>query len=98
MLADDDNWTLVSNYLGGPLKPGEPWPTFAQETYLVSTDGSMRVRRLFHCQTVYSSYWDCPRSVISRDGRFITFTSNWGSGHRGVFIARVPEALVPKKP
>ncbi|HUW56125.1 MAG TPA: hypothetical protein VMZ92_05780 [Planctomycetota bacterium] len=98
MLCDDEKWVLVSNYFGRYPAKDAPWPTFAQEIMLLATDGSMRVRRLAHVQTRYKGYWDCPRADISRDGRFVVFTSNWGdTGLRGVFILRVPDELVPKK-
>jgi hypothetical protein len=97
LLADDESWALVSNYFDRAPAKDTPWPTFAQEILLLATDGSQRVRRLAHCQTNYKGYWDCPRANISRDGRFVLFTSNWGdTGLRGVFILRVPEE--EKKP
>lgn len=97
MLCDDEKWALVSNYFDRYPPKDAPWPTFAQEIMLLATDGSMRVRRLAHVQTNYKSYWDCPRADISRDGRFVAFTSNWQSGLRGVFILKVPDEFVPRK-
>ncbi|MCL5744312.1 MAG: Ig domain-containing protein, partial [Acidobacteria bacterium] len=37
-------------------------------------------------------YWASPRADISKDGRFIAFTSNWGvpDGRTDVFVIRVP--------
>jgi hypothetical protein len=41
---------------------------------------------------VFRDYWDTPRADISRDGKFIAFTSNWGSAsRRDVFIIKVPQ-------
>jgi len=88
MLADDESWCVISNYTNGtaPLGP------FRQEIFQCSTDGSQNVRRLAHHHSVYRDYWDTPRADISRDGRFVAFTSNWGSTtRRDVFIIKVPQ-------
>ena len=87
MLADDEDWVLISTY---PKKatPG----VFHGEIFQVATDGSERVRRLCQHRSVFKSYWDTPRANISRDGRFVCFTSNWGgTDRRDVFICRVPK-------
>ena len=68
-------------------------PTFGTEVMRVTdeNDGSGRVRRLAHQRSVFKSYWDSPRTNISRHGRFIVFTSNWeGADQRDVFILKVP--------
>ncbi|MEK6287230.1 MAG: fibronectin type III domain-containing protein [Acidobacteriota bacterium] len=88
MLADNEGWCVISNFTSGtgPLGP------FRQEIFQASTDGSQNVRRLAHHRSVYRDYWDTPRANISRDGRFVAFTSNWGSAvRRDVFIIRVPQ-------
>lgn len=87
MLADNEAWCVISNYTAGnaPIGP------FRNEIFQASTDGSQRVRRLAHHHSVYRDYWDTPRADISRDGKFIAFTSNWGStSRRDVFIIKVP--------
>ena len=90
MLADNEGWCVISNYTvsnGGTAGP------FRNEIFQVSTDGSQRVRRLAHHHSVYRDYWDTPRANISRDGRFVAFTSNWGSTtRRDVFLIKVPQA------
>ncbi|HYG11996.1 MAG TPA: hypothetical protein VD835_18760 [Pyrinomonadaceae bacterium] len=88
MLADNEEWALVSFYtphLNGVMQG---------EVVQVATDGSGRVRRLFHHQAVVAGYYDSPRANISRDGRFIAFTSNWGvaGGRHDMFIARINPA------
>jgi hypothetical protein len=88
MLANDEGWCLISNFTAGsgPVGP------FRQEIFQASTDGNQNVRRLAHHHSVYRDYWDTPRANISRDGRFVAFTSNWGStSRRDVFIIRVPQ-------
>jgi hypothetical protein len=38
------------------------------------------------------SYWSSPKPTISKDGRFIAFTSNWGNSDRyDLFILKVPQ-------
>src|SRR5207253_2557215 len=87
MLADNEGWCVISNFTAGKGPPG----SFRNEIFQVATDGSQKVRRLAHHYSVYRDYWDSPRADISRDGRFIAFTSNWGSAtRRDVFIIRVP--------
>jgi hypothetical protein len=87
MLADDEAWCVISNYTAGNAPVGP----FRNEIFQAATDGSQRVRRLAHHHSVYRDYWDTPRADISRDGRFIAFTSNWGSTtRRDVFIIKVP--------
>jgi hypothetical protein len=88
MLADDENWVLVSFYLSNGLPSSG---IFKNELVQVATDGSQRVRRLVHHQSVFGSYWDSPRANISKDGRYIVFTSNWGGTSRhDAFVLRVP--------
>jgi hypothetical protein len=88
MLADDESWCVISNFTAGSAPVGP----FRQEIFQASTDGSQSVRRLAHHHSVYRDYWDTPRADISRDGRFVAFTSNWGTTtRRDVFIIKVPQ-------
>jgi len=90
LLADNESWAVVSSYTGSEVED-----EFDSEIYLVATDGSERVRRVAHHRSVFHSYWDSPRANITRYGRFIAFTSNWGdSGRRDVFVAAVPVCLI----
>ncbi|HEX8424165.1 MAG TPA: hypothetical protein VF634_12165, partial [Pyrinomonadaceae bacterium] len=88
MLADNEDWALVSFYtehINGVMQ---------SEVVQVAMDGSGRVRRLFHHRSVFDSYYDTPRANISRDGRYVAFSSNWGvkGGRHDMFIARIPAA------
>jgi len=88
LLADDENWALVSTFLANKLPSSG---VFKNELMLVATDGSGRVRRLAHHHSVYRDYADSPRANLSRDGRFAAFTSNWGSSsRRDVFVVQIP--------
>jgi hypothetical protein len=87
MLADNESWCVISNYTSGDSPVGP----FRNEIFQAATDGTQKVRRLAHHRSVYRDYWDTPRADISRDGKFIAFTSNWGSAtRRDVFIIKVP--------
>jgi hypothetical protein len=89
MLADNESWVLVSFYT--PHVNG----VMQGEVVQVATDGSGRIRRLFHHHSVLRGYYDSPRANISRDGRFVAFSSNWGSlasGRHDMFIARIEPA------
>jgi hypothetical protein len=89
MLANNESWCVISNY----TNPGSDATGNAlrQEVFQAATDGSQNVRRLAHHHSVYRDYYDTPRANISRDGKFIAFTSNWGSTtRRDVFFIKVP--------
>lgn len=90
MLGEDDGWVTLSFYRGNMLANSG---LFLNEILQVATDGSKAVRRIAHHRSDYlakKEYWDTPRANVSRDGCFITFTSNWdGSGRRDVFVAKV---------
>ena len=84
-LGENESWILVSFF--GNIASG----VFNRELVLVATDGSQRVRRFAHHYSVYNGYSSSPRANMSRDGKFVAFTSNWGnSGRTDLFIAKVP--------
>lgn len=90
LLADDEDWALVSSYSRNGVSD-----EFDNEIYFVATDGSGDVQRVAHHRSVYDTYWDTPRANISRDGRFIAFTSNWGGADRhDVFVVAVPGCIL----
>jgi hypothetical protein len=89
MLADDESWGLLSNFYtnNGNTSTG----LYKDEILLVATDGSQNVRRLAHHHSNYAGeYWNSPRADLSFDGRWVTFTSNWGDlSRRDVFVLRI---------
>jgi hypothetical protein len=86
MLADDEAWSMQSRQYSGTTAGA-----FKNELFLNSTDGTGRVIRFVHHRTDASSeYWHNSFPSISRDGKFVVFTSNWGTTRSDVFIARVP--------
>ncbi|HVG17797.1 MAG TPA: fibronectin type III domain-containing protein [Blastocatellia bacterium] len=96
MLADGDEWALVSTFVANGL---ESRGVFRNELFVAAVDGSGRVRRLAHTHSEYRGYWDSPRANISRDGRYAVFTSNWGrADRRDVFICKIPLAGAEARP
>jgi Tol biopolymer transport system component len=104
MLADDESWETVGTY-HDPAINLPNYHLFEDEIMQVATDGSQRIRRLCHTrsaidnQTATTGYWATPKPTISRDGRYIAFTSNWEkSGRYDLFILKVEpaESLSPK--
>ena len=87
MLADDESWALVGLFgeTGGPAP-------LRKELVQVATDGSGRVRRLLHHRSVYRNYEDSPRANISRDGRFVFYTSNMGGARTDLYVAKIEPA------
>ena len=90
MLANNEKWVLLSSYSAVTGTADGP---FHDEIYQVATDGSLAVRRVAHHFSIYGGdYYASPRADISRDGHFVTFTSNWGveGGHKDVFVLKIP--------
>ena len=95
MLADDENWMTIGTY-DDPAVTLPDSGVFEDELMQVSLDGSGRFRRIAHTRTVFDSktstsgYWAMPKPSISRDGRYIAYTSNWEkSGRYDMYIAKV---------
>jgi uncharacterized SAM-binding protein YcdF (DUF218 family) len=98
MLADNEDWITIATYRDPSVNlPGTG--IFDDEVLQVSLDGSERIRRICHTRcfidnkTTTTGYWATPKPTISRDGRFIAFTSNWeNSGRYDLFVARIEPA------
>ncbi|MCB8981977.1 MAG: hypothetical protein H6657_31605 [Ardenticatenaceae bacterium] len=54
------------------------WQPLEGELFLQYLDGS--VERLAHHRSSGCGYWVQPRGSLSRDGRFVIFATDWGSG------------------
>jgi hypothetical protein len=96
MNADNETWAELSRH---SITGGGVSAAFDNELLQVATDGSNRVRRLAHHRSVtdYSgTYYDTPFGNISRDGRFVAFTSNWGgaagNNRQDLYIVQIPPA------
>ncbi len=91
MLADNELWGLISRY---SLSGGPVLDPLDNEIFQVATDGSNRVRRIAHHRSIALSYESQPKANVSRDGRFVAFTSNWGraGGRLDVYIAEISAA------
>ncbi len=89
LLADDERWLTVTSKRSASFPPA--WGPFHGEVYQVATDGSQRLRRLAHHRSEGDDYFVSPRGNISRDGRFIAFTSDWGGSPRhDLFVVVAP--------
>jgi len=91
MQASNDLWALTSRYHDGG---GTVSAAFDNEITQIATDGSGRVRRIAHHRSVFNEYYDSPFAGISRDGKFVNFSSNWGSasGRHDGFIVCIQAA------
>ena len=99
-MSANEDWVLISFY---SYRSRPQAGAFHDELVLVKTDGSQTVRRILHHRSVAKDYWDIPKANLSRDGRFVAFTSNWGgSGRNDLFIARLdtsePSSAQPQQP
>jgi len=98
MLADNEDWITIGTH-HDPAAPKPGTGIYDDEILQVSLDGSERIRRICHTRSVYddktetTGYWSAPKPTISRDGRFIAFTSNWeNSGRYDLFIVKIDPA------
>jgi uncharacterized SAM-binding protein YcdF (DUF218 family) len=98
MLADNEDWITIGTHKDAASKfPGSG--IYDDEILQISLDGSERIRRICHTRSIVddksesTNYWAAPKPTISRDGRFIAFTSNWEkSGRYDLFIVRIDPA------
>lgn len=94
LYADDENWAMMGLY--DESDNGETG-AFENEIMQFSTTDPLKFRRLLHHRaaikytTGTNGYWAIPKPTISRDGRFIAFTSNWEDsiGRYDLFIAKI---------
>ena len=98
MLADNEDWITIGTHHDLPATQIDTG-IYDDEILQVSLDGSERIRRVCHTRSVYddktetTADWSAPKPTISRDGRFIAFTSNWeNSGRYDLFIVRIEPA------
>jgi uncharacterized SAM-binding protein YcdF (DUF218 family) len=104
MLADNEDWITIGTHRD-PSATQFGTGIYDDEIIQISLDGSERIRRICHTRSAYddktetSGYWAAPKPTISRDGRFIAFTSNWEkSGRYDLFIVRIEPAPYLTKP
>lgn len=97
MLADNEDWITIATVWDHSIHLPHSG-LYEDEILQISLDGSERIRRICHTRSAVSDansngYWAAPKPTISRDGRFIAFTSNWEkSGRYDLFIARIDPA------
>ncbi len=86
MLAADENWVELATYDGST----PPDNYLRQEIFLIRTNGSGEVQHICHHYSNVTDYWSSPRANISRDGKYIAFTSNWNASLLHLFVVQVP--------
>lgn len=103
MLANNEDWITVGTF-DDPSANLPRTGVFKDEIFQVALDGSGRLRRICHTRSAIdqktdaTGYWAMPKPTISKDGRFIAFTSNWEkSGRFDVFIAQITPAPILTK-
>src|SRR5712692_77246 len=104
MLADNEDWITIGTHRDTASKFSGSG-IYDDEILQISLDRSERIRRICHTRSVVddksesTNYWAAPKPTISRDGRFIAFTSNWeNSGRYDLFIVRIDPAPYLTKP
>ncbi|MET0648491.1 MAG: hypothetical protein ABW208_17910 [Pyrinomonadaceae bacterium] len=98
LLADNEGWLTLSTFdVAASTLPD--YHVFEDEIFQVALDGSGRVRRICHTRSRVtnadesSGYFAGPKPTISRDGRFIAYTSNWeASGRTDLFVVKIEPA------
>ena len=76
--GDGDGWVFVETY-----DPADPpasiatWKPYANEIIQVKLDGTETRRLLHHRSRQTATYGFQPRATVSRDGRWLVFTSNY---------------------
>ena len=109
LLSNNEDWLTVGTYDDKDTRaPTVDYGIFEDEILQVTLDGSHRFRRIAHTRSDVAAdepqtgeimpddsngYWAMPKPTISKDGRYIAFSSNWeNSGRLDLFILRVPRA------
>jgi hypothetical protein len=75
---DGDGGCVVGTFFTAEPEPGTPWPPYAGELFRVAFDGSPPRRLAHHRSRPSGDYNFSPRASISRDGRHLLFSSNFG--------------------
>ncbi|HEU4593788.1 MAG TPA: DUF4214 domain-containing protein [Pyrinomonadaceae bacterium] len=99
LLARNEDWLTVGTY-DDPAVTLPDYGVFEDEILQIALDGSGQVRRLCHTRSRIDNrsnttgYWAMPKPTVSKDGRFIAFTSNWENsiGRYDLFIAVINPA------
>jgi hypothetical protein len=77
--GDGNGWATVETYAPSDPAPAPPgWKAYTNEILQVKLDGTGTRRLLHHRSRPVNSYGYQPRASVSRDGRRLVFTSNYG--------------------
>jgi hypothetical protein len=75
---DNAGWFYVSTQAPADPLPGQGWRAFTNEILRVALDGSEVRRMAHHRSRPFNPYNWTPRASVSRDGRRLVFSSNYG--------------------
>jgi hypothetical protein len=75
---DGNGWVLISTYATSDLDPLVGWRLYTNEIFELKLDGSEIRRLLQHRSRPANSYHFTPRASVSRDGRKMVYSSNFG--------------------
>ena len=106
--ANDESWSTIATTNGDSYGCTTRNGALRNEIFLVKNDGSKDVQRLAHHRSLYAwceggtnatNYSAAVRANISRDGKFIAFTSSWGNqganARTDLFLLKVPQSTNP---
>jgi hypothetical protein len=97
MYADNETWALIAEWRDPSV--GNYTGAFENELFFVNTQSPQQIIRFLHHLSLYNPagdddtqrYWATPKPSISKDSKYVAYTSNWGnSGRTDLYIVKVP--------
>jgi hypothetical protein len=76
--TDNSGWVFVETYAPGDPIPPSGWFRYTDELIQIKLDGSQVRRFVHHRSRPFNSYSYQPKLSISRDGKKLAYTSNFG--------------------
>jgi Tol biopolymer transport system component len=92
--ATDRSWVLAETYAPADPDPAIDWKPFMNEIFLLKVDGSAVRRLATHRSRPFNVYNYQPRATISRDGRRVVFSSNYGLQARRAYPGEYSDAYL----
>jgi hypothetical protein len=91
---DGDGSCVIGTDLAEDPKPDETWPLYAGELLRLPLDGAPPQRLAHHRSRKCNEYNYTPRATVSRDGRRLLFSSNFGLTERHGLPAEYSDAYL----
>jgi hypothetical protein len=91
---DEDGACVVGTDFPDDAEPGAAWPLYAGELLRLPLDGAPPERIAHHRSRPFNDYNYTPRASISRDGRRLLFSSNFGLTSRRALPADYSDAYL----